>query len=163
MGGDVEQDRDRRPLGGAERRPREVEARSVAATRSLISAATIERRTRRREDLEREVRRLHQERQRLEREHDLADTTIAGPDVDRRLSEIERQLRQVIAERRRLTGDLTGNRHGSPDDSADLARVKSETDRLTAELLRCAYRLSGESKKNPRLRRIWHMLRLSGS
>jgi hypothetical protein len=46
----------------------------------------------------------------------------------------------------------------------ELTRLKSETDRLTAELLRCAYMLSGgESNKNPRLRRIWHMLRLSGT
>jgi len=157
MAGDVQEDRERRPPG-AESRPREVEARSVAATRSLISAATIERRTRRREELEREVHRLHQERQRLEREHNLTDS-IPGQDVDRRLSEIEQQLRQVITERRRLTSDGAE----AQDCLAELARLKNETDRLTAELLRCAYRLSGEPKRNPRLRRIWHMLRLSGS
>jgi hypothetical protein len=161
MAGGEQEDRERRPLG-AESRPREVEARSVAATRSLISTATIERRTRRREELEREVQRLHQERQRLEREHNLTDP-IPGHDVDRRLSEIERQLRQVITERRRLTSDPAEDRRGSHDGLAELARLKSETDRLTAELLRCAYRLSGEPTRNPRLHRIWHMLRLSGS
>jgi hypothetical protein len=161
MAGGVQEDRERRPPG-AESRPREVEARSVTATRSLISAATIERRTRRREELEREVQRLHEQRQRLEREHNLINP-IPGNDVDRHLSEIERQLRQVITERRRVTSDPADDRRGAQNGLAELARLKSETDRLTAELLRCAYRLSGEPKKNPRLRRIWHMLRVSGS
>jgi DNA repair exonuclease SbcCD ATPase subunit len=161
MASGVQEDRQRRPPGG-ESRPREVDARSVTATRSLISAATIERRTRRREELEREVQRLHHQRQRLEREHDLSDP-VPGHDVDSRLSEIERELRRLIADRRRLTSDPAEGRRGTENDLAELARLKSETDRLTAELLRCAYRLSGEPKKNPRLRRIWHMLRLSGS
>jgi len=162
MAGGIQEDRERRPPG-AEDRPREVESRSVAATRSLISAATVERRTRRREELEHEVQRLHQERQRLEREHNLTDPTITERDVDRRLSEIERELRQVICERRRLTNDSGEDGRSHENGLAELARLKNETDRLTAELLRCAYRLSGEPKKNPRLRRIWHMLRLSGS
>ena len=80
------------------------------------------------------------------------------------LAEIESQLRMVIAERRRRMSDPGRGYRGPHDDSAELGRLKGETDRLTAELLRCAYTLStGESKKNPRLRRIWHMLRLSGS
>jgi hypothetical protein len=162
MAGGVQEDRERRPPG-AEGRPREVEAHSVAATRSLISGATIERRTRRREELEREVQRLHQERQRLEREQDLTDHAAVGPEVDKHLAEIERQLRRVVTERRRLTSSPLDDRRGLRSGASELARLKSETDRLTAELLRCAYRLSGESKKNPRLRRIWHMLRLSGS
>jgi len=162
MAGGVQEDRERRPPG-AESRPREVEARSLAATRSLISGATIERRTRRREELEREVQRLHQERQRLEREHDLTDPAAVGQEVDKHLAEIERQLRRVVAERRRLTSSPADDRRGLRSGPSELARLKSETDRLTAELLRCAYRLSGEAKKNPRLRRIWHMLRLSGS
>jgi hypothetical protein len=161
MAGGVQEDRGRPP--GAESRPREVEARSVAATRSLISGATIERRTRRREELEREVQRLHHERQRLEREHDLTDAAAVGHDVDKHLAEIERQLRRVVTERRRLASSPAEDRRGVRNGLSEHARLKSETDRLTAELLRCAYRLSGESKKNPRLRRIWHMLRLSGS
>jgi hypothetical protein len=163
MAGGMQEDRERRPQG-AEHRLRELEPHGVAATRSLISAATIERRTRRREELEREVQRLHQERRRLEREHNLTDhPTAPGHEVDRHLSEIERQLRQVIGERRRLTSDWPEDRSGHQNGLSELARLKSETDRLTAELLRCAYSLSREPKKNPRLRRIWHMLRLSGS
>jgi chromosome segregation ATPase len=162
MAGGMQEDRERRPPG-VEDRPREVEPHSVTATRSLISAATIERRTRRREELEREVQRLHQERQRLEREHNLTNPAVPGHDVDRHLSEIERQLRQVIRERRRLTSDSAEDGSGHQSGMSELGRLKSETDRLTAELLRCAYRLSGEPRKNPRLRRIWHMLRLSGS
>jgi hypothetical protein len=161
MAGGAQEDRERR-IPGVDGRLQEVETGSAAATRSLISSATVERPTRRREELEREVRRLRRERRRLEREHDVARTIFAGQDVDRRLSDIERRLRIVIADRRRRTSDLAKDH--PEEDSLELIRLKSETDRLTAELLRCAYVLSaGESKKNPRLRRIWHMLRLSGT
>ena len=162
MAGGLKEDRERQPPGG-EDRAQEAEARSAAVTRSLISSAIVDRRVRRREDLEREVKRLHEQRRRLEREQVLSSSDIVAQDLERHLAEIESQLRMVIAERRRRMSDPARNR-GPHDDSAELGRLKGETDRLTAELLRCAYTLSaGESKKNPRLRRIWHMLRLSGS
>jgi hypothetical protein len=163
MAGGAQEDRERRIPGG-DGRLQEIETGSAAATRSLISAATVERRTRRREELEREVRRLRRERRRLERDPDVARSIFRGQDVDRHLSDIERRLRVVIADRRRRAGVLAKDHRGPEEDLLELGRLKSETDRLTAELLRCAYVLSAdESKKNPRLRRIWHMLRLSGS
>jgi hypothetical protein len=163
MAGGAQEDRERRIPGG-DGRLQEVETGSAAATRSLISAATVERRTHRREELEREVRRLRRERRRLERDPDVARSMFPGQDVDRHLSDIERRLRAVIADRRRRAGGLAREYRGPEEELLELARLKSETDRLTAELLRCAYALSaGESKKNPRLQRIWHMLRLSGT
>jgi hypothetical protein len=162
MAGGLKEDRERQPPGG-EGRTQEADARSATVMRSLISAATIDRRTRRREELEREVKRLHQQRRRLEREQVLPSSGVVAQDVDRHLAEIESQLRMVVAERRRRMSDPADNR-APHDDSAELDRLKRETDRLTAELLRCAYTLSaGEPKKHPQLRRIWHMLRLSGS
>lgn len=162
MAGGAQEDRERR-IPGVDGRLQEVERGSAVATRSLISASTVERRTRRREELEREVRRLRRERRRLERDPDVARSIFPGQDVDRHLSDIERRLRVVIADRRRAGGRAKDHR-GPEENLLELTRLKSETDRLTAELLRCAYVLSAdESKKNPRLRRIWHMLRLSGT
>jgi hypothetical protein len=163
MAGGAQEDRERR-IPGVDGRLQEVETGSEAAARSLISSATVERRTGRREELERELHRLRQERRRFEREQNVARSIFAGQDVDRHLSDLERQLRVVIADRRRWTSDLAKNHRDPEEELLELTRLKSETDRLTAELVRCAYMLSaGESNKNPRLRRIWHMLRLSGT
>ncbi len=163
MASGAQEDREQR-IAGVDGRLQEIETGSAAATRSLISAAIVDRRTRRREELEREVRRLRQELRRLEREQDVTRSTFAGQDVDRHLSDIERQLRVLISDRRRWASDPAKDRRDPQEDLLELTRLKSETDRLTAELLRCAYLLSaGESKKNPRLRRIWQMLRLSGT
>jgi len=90
-----------RQLAFLERRLHELETQSAAVARSLISATIRERRTARRAELEREVGRLRDERERLAREPELERSIVAEEALEHHLSQIEQQLREVIADRDR--------------------------------------------------------------
>jgi len=154
-----------RQLAFLERRLHELETQSAAVARSLISATIRERRTARRAELEREVGRLRDERERLAREPELERSIVAEEALEHHLSQIEQQLREVIADRDRWFRESLDGRRRRQDDFRVLARLKEENERLTAELLRCATALTADraQERDPRLRRVWHMLRLSGT
>jgi hypothetical protein len=154
-----------RQLAFLDRRLHELETQSAGAARSLISATILERRTQRRAELEREVLRLRHERERLECERKLERSIVSEEDLERHLSQIERQLREVLADRDRWFRESLEGRRRRQDDFRLLARLKDENERLTAELLRCATAMCNDrtEERDPRLRRVWHMLRLSGT
>ena len=103
--------------------------------------------------------------QRLECERELERSIVSEEDLERHLSQIERQLREVLADRDRWFRESLEGRRRRQDDFRLLARLKDENERLTAELLRCATALCNDrtEERDPRLRRVWHMLRLSGT
>ena len=154
-----------RQLAFLERRLHELETQSAGVARTLISATILERRTQRGVELEREVTRLRHERERLDMERQLERTVVSEEELERHLSEIEQQLRDVLADRDRWFRESLEGKRRRQDDFRLLARLKEENERLTAELLRCATVLSDDVSqgRNPRLRRVWHMLRLSGT
>jgi len=154
-----------RQLAFLDRRLREVESRSAAAARDLISTTFVDRRTHRRIELEREVHRLRRERERLDHEAELEQSSFREEDLETHLRTIERQLREVLNDRDRwLRESLDGTRRRQ-EDFRLFSRLKEENERLTAELLRCATTLCREraTTDSPGLRRVWHMLRLSGT
>jgi hypothetical protein len=154
-----------RQLTFLDRHLHELETQSAGVARSLISTTILERRTERRAELEREVLRLRRERERLEREQELEQSVVSEEDLEHHLSKIEHQLRDVLADRDRWFRESLDGRRRRQDDFRLLARLKEENERLTAELLRCATVLCDHraEERNPRLRRVWHMLRLSGT
>jgi hypothetical protein len=154
-----------RQLAFLERRLHELETQSAGVMRTLISATILERRTRRGAELEREVSRLRRERERLDAERELEKSVVSEEELERHLSQIEQQLRDVLTDRDRWFRESLEGKRRRQDDFRLLARLKEENERLTAELLRCATALSDEAAddRNPRLRRVWHMLRLSGT
>jgi hypothetical protein len=152
-------------LVSLERRLRELEELSAMAAHGIIMSAARERRSLRGEQLDREVARLRAERKRLEREAELTETSVSEAEADHHLSAIERQIREVIAERDGwFRGSLEGQRRRR-DDFRLMQRLKEENERLTAELMRCASMLAHDrtAADSPRLRRVWQMLRLSGT
>jgi len=154
-----------RQLAFLDRRLHELETQSAGAARNLISATIRERRTPRRTELEREVVRLRRERERLDREEALERSIVSEHDLEHHLSQIEHQLRDVLADRDLWYRESLEGRRRRQEDFRLLSRLKEENERLTAELLRCATALCDEhnDERNPRLRRVWHMLRLSGT
>lgn len=164
MGGAFQGGRERQ-LVFLDRRMREIEERSAAATREMIAASARERRSSTGFELRRELDRLRCERGRLRIEESLTCPPISEAALEEHLFEIERQLRDVIAERDQWHRDSSAGRRRRRDDFRMLQRLKEESDRLTTELLRCAGVLFRErqSVDNPRLRRVWHTLRLSGT
>jgi len=154
-----------RQLAFLDRRLEELEVQSAAAARDLISTTFVDRRSHRRVELEREVHRLRREHERLDREAQLEHSPFTEDELEDHLRTIERQLRDVLTERDRwLRESLVGARRRQ-DDFRLLARLKEENERLTAELLRCATTLcrQREAAESPGLKRVWHMLRLSGT
>jgi hypothetical protein len=154
-----------RQLAFLDRRLRELESRSAAAARDLISTTFVDRRTDRRIELEREVHRLRRERERLEHEAELERSSFEEGELEAHLQTIERQLRDVLSERDRWLKESLDGMRRRQDDFRLLSRLKEENERLTAELLRCATNLCREQPvvDSPGLRRVWHMLRLSGT
>jgi hypothetical protein len=152
-------------LASLERRMRELDELSAAAADNLIAAAIRERRDSRGIDLQREALRLRAERKRLDREPELVEPTLPEAEADRHLSAIEHQIRDVLAERDGwFRAQLEGRRRRQADFRL-LQRLKEENERLTAELMRCAAILARDraAVESPRLRRVWQMLRLSGT
>ena len=153
-----------RQLASIVRRLEELEEQSLAAAQRLIrQSGAPERRASRLAETKEEIRRLHREAARLEREESLA--ALAEADVERHLREIGAQLEDVRTARERwFRAALVGWRRRA-DDRHHLERLKEESERLVAELLRCAKLLVGEAPDaaDPRLRRVYGMLRLAGS
>jgi chromosome segregation ATPase len=164
MGGALHGGRERQ-LFFLDRRLREVEHRSAAATREMIDASAIERRSSDGPELQRELERLRRERERLRVEESLTSFPISTAALEEHLFEIERHLRAVISEREQWHRESSAGRRRRREDFRTLQRLREESDRLTTELLRCAGALFREQKPvdNPRLRRVWHTLRLSGT
>ncbi|MGH7896814.1 MAG: hypothetical protein ACREQQ_02615 [Candidatus Binatia bacterium] len=154
-----------RQLMSLDRRMQEIEAQSAAAARSLIAANGADRRSPRSTDLEREIQRLRRERQRLERERQTAQSAISEEELERHLRHVERQIQEVFEERDGWFRESLGGQRRRQEDFRALQRLKAESERLTAELLRCAAMLcqNRRATENPRLRRVWQMLRLSGT
>lgn len=153
----------RRQIVSLARRLRELLNESARAARELIADARPERRSSRQAHLEREFRRLRSESERLEAEATL--TLRNEADVRGHLEGIERQLREALAERDEWRRESLRGRRRRAEDRQAFERLKEEQERLTAELLRCAavFGESGSSDEEPRMRRLWKMLRLSGS
>jgi len=141
---------------------------SAAIAYGLVSSAIVERRTDHHADLERERVRLKRERERLDEEPKPSAFDDAEEALELRLCEIERQLREVLAERDRWLRGALRDRRRRREDFRLQQRLKEEHERLTGELIRCATALCGEHKSyvsylDPRMRRVWRMLRLSGT
>ena len=164
MGGRVHGGRERQ-LAFLDRRLRELEGQSAAAASELIAATSHERRTPRRAELEQEVERLRRERTRLAVEQSIADSADSDDHFERHLASIERQIREAFEERDRWFRHSLDGQRRRQEDFRQLQRLKEENERLTAELLRCASALcrSREAAEHPRMRRVWQMLRLSGT
>jgi len=154
-----------RQLAFLDRRLQELEVQSAAAARDLISTTSVDRRSDRRVELEREVHRLRRERERLDREVELDRSALSEDELEIHLKTVERQLREVLAERDRWLKESLAGARRRQEDFRLLARLKEENERLTAELLRCATTLCRrrEVAESPGLKRVWHMLRLSGT
>ena len=154
-----------RQLSSLNRRLQESEAQSAAAARSLIAASGAERRSPRRDDLEREVERLRSEHERVEREQTFAQVSFSEAEVECHLQRIEQQIHEVIAERDCWFRESLDGQRRRKEDFRFLRRLKEENERLTAELLRCAATLcrNRRATEDPRLRRVWQMLRMSGT
>ena len=152
-------------LVSLERRLRELDDQAAVAARSLIEGALAERRAGSREDLEREIVRLRAERKRLDREAELAEVAPSEAEADHHLLAVERQIRDVLAERDGWFRNQLDGRRRRREDFRRLQRLKEENERLTAELMRCAAMMAHEpyAVDSPRLRRVWQMLRLSGT
>ena len=138
-------------LVSLEKRIRELDERSAEAAAGLIVAATRERRTTFGAD--------------LERERALDEGVAPEAEADWHLKAIEHQLREVLAERDSWFRNQLDGRRRRRDDFRLLQRLKEEHERLTAELMRCATLLARDrdAAESPRLRRVWQMLRLSGT
>jgi hypothetical protein len=148
-----------------ERRVRTLRQESAAVARELIAGAGVERRSARRDDIEREFRRLQGEVDRLERERLFMGELAPREDVDEHLHSIERQLHDVLAEREEWQRASMLGRRRRVEDLRFLEGLREEQERLTAELIRCAQLLRRHdvSDEEPRMRRVWKMLRLSGA
>ena len=138
---------------------------SAAIAYGLVSSAIVERRTDHHADLERERVRLKRERERLDEEPKPSAFDDAEEALELRLCEIERQLREVLAERDRWLRGALRDRRRRREDFRLQQRLKEEHERLTGELIRCATASCGEHKSydDPCMRRVWRMLRLSGT
>ena len=154
-----------RQFASLNRRLRESEAQSAAAAEALIAACSAERRSSRRADLEREVERLRHERERVERERTMGESVISEAEIECHLQRIEQQIHEVLEERDRWYRESLEGHRRRKDDFRFLRRLKEENERLTAELLRCAATIcqNRRATEDPRLRRVWQMLRLSGT
>ncbi|MGH7822602.1 MAG: hypothetical protein ACREQ9_22815 [Candidatus Binatia bacterium] len=153
-----------RQVVSLERRVRELREESSRAAEKLIEWAGVERRSSQRTYLERQYRRVQTELERLEEEARLENRVPSADEVERHLHGIERQLHDVLAEREEwLRESLRGHRRRAEDLRA-LDWLREEQERLTTELLRCAQllRRGGDPDDEPRMRRVWKMLRLSG-
>jgi len=148
-----------------EKRLRELDELSLAAANGLIAETRRERRSRFGEDLQREIGRLRAERKRLERERELSEVAVPEAEADRHLCAVEHQLREVLAERDAWFRHQLDGRRRRRDDFRLFQRLKEENERLTNELMRCAAMLACDydASESPRLRRVWQMLRLSGT
>lgn len=154
-----------RQLGFLDHRLRELEDAAASAARELISASLAERRSASALDRAREVTRLRRERDRLRREPAPEGDSIAEEDVERHFARIEHQLRDVLTDRDRWFRESLAGQRRRREDFRWLGRLKEEKERLTAELLRCAgapFRNRHEAP-DQQLRRLWQMLRLSGT
>jgi len=148
-----------------EKRLAELDELSAKATEQLIVASRGERRSRFGEELQHEIGRLRAERKRLEREKELDESAVPEAEADRHLAAIEHQIREVLAERDAWFRHQLDGQRRRRDDFRQFQRLKEENERLTAELMRCAALLARDrdASENPRLRRVWKMLRLSGT
>jgi hypothetical protein len=148
-----------------ERRVREIQGEAANAAQALLALSGSERRSIRQPDLEREFRRLRGEVERLEREAELLDPLSTRAEVDRHLEAIERQLRDVLAEREVWMKESLLGRRRRAEDVKVVTRLRDEQERLTAELIRCAnaMRRHSSSDSEPSMRRVWKVLRLSGT
>ena len=152
-------------LVSLDKRLRELDQLSAEAAKRLIASAMRERRGSAGEELAHEIARLRGERKRLERERELGETSVPEAEADRHLRAIEHQLREAIAERDAwFRHQLEGQRRRR-EDFRRYQRLKEENERLTAELMRCAVLLARDrdAAESPRLRRVWKILRLSGT
>lgn len=146
------------------RRLDEIEMHVRLAAEEMIRESRVERRLRSRAEVESEIGRLRRERARLE------DEPKVGPEASEEeiaahLGRIEGQLREVFAERDRWFRESLRGRRRRRDDFRRMRRLREESERLTAELMRCAASLCerGDVAESPELRRVWEILRLSGS
>ncbi len=155
----------RRQLVALDRRLEELQRRSREAAQSLLAAAGRERRSLRQAELQAEVTRLSEEHERLEEEESMELTFLSEEGVDRLLVSIERQIERSLAERDAWHREALSGRRRRVEDLERLERLKEENERLTAELMRCAVVLCQDyrSGEDPRVRRVFQMLRLSGS
>ena len=152
-------------LVSLEKRLRELDELSARAAEQLIVAAIGERRSRFGEELQHEIGRLRAERKRLDREKELDESALPEAEADRHLAAIEHQLREVLTERDAWFRHQLDGQRRRRDDFRHFQRLKEENERLTAELMRCAALLARDrdAAESPRLRRVWQMLRLSGT
>jgi hypothetical protein len=152
----------KRQLLALDRRLEELGRRSGEAAESLLAASGRERRSPRRSELEAEVTRLCEERERIQEEDSME--LLSEEAIDRHLASIERQIERVFAERDAWHRERLAGRRRRAADNERLERLKDENERLTAELMRCAVLLCRDyrSGEDPRVRRVWQMLRLCG-
>jgi hypothetical protein len=147
-----------------DRRLDELEARARLAAECLLRESFVERRARSASDVEREMARLRRERARVDQEPSVGPEA-PEEELSLHLGHIENQLREVLSERDRWFRESLDGRRRRQEDFRLMQRLKEESERLTAELMRCASALceTRDVVECPDLRRVWQMLRLSGS
>ena len=146
-----------------ERRVEELRDGSARAATDLIRGAGEERRFTRRPNLDRMFRRVQAEVVRLEEEARLEGQNPTPEEIERHLEGIERQLQDVLEEREDWVRESLQGRRRRAEDLRSLDWLREEQERLTAELLRCASLLEPSQDEGRAKRRVWKMLRLSGT
>lgn len=142
----------------------EIEMQVRLAAEQMIRESRCERRLRSSLEIESEIGRLSRERDRLEQEPKVGPEA-SEEEIAAHLGRIEAQLREVLGERDRWFRESLQGRRRRREDFRLMQRLREESQRLTAELMRCAAHLCEhrDVAESPDLRRVWEILRLSGS
>ncbi len=138
----------------------ELETSSRVAASQLIRESFVERRSGLEFELAREMDRLRRESERVDGEPALA-FGASEEELTLHLARIEKQLEEVLAERDLWFRESLRGRRRRREDFRHMQRLKEESERLTAELLRCAALLceSHDVAESANLRRVRELLR----